>query len=123
MFTIASTLLFICHITVQVTQKTRNSISVCPKYDLLILQLSLFALSCFSTSSSLSKLSYQSTLVINNSSSMYSIMNYIPQKISIILSYKMSRELHPPIDKCLYLYFTYGRIIVHKLLASFLRHI
>ena len=121
MFTIASNFSFIGRFPVQVTFKPRYFILVCPKYDFLILYLSPFALRFFSTSSNLSKLSDQSPLVITNRSSMYALINSILQNISFIfswrMSWKMSGELPPPPSgKHLYLHFTHGRIIVHKLL-------
>ena len=119
-FTMASAFLFNGHIPVRVTQKSRYPISVCPKNNFSILHLSPFTLRFVSTSSNLFKRSDQSNLAIIKRSSVYALINYIPRIISFILSWKMSGELHTPIGKNLYFYFTHGRIIVHKLLSYLL---
>ena len=119
-FTMASIFLT-GRIPIRVTHKSRYSILLCPKNVFLILHLSLFSLIFFSNSSNLFNWSEQSPLVIINMSSMYALINYIMMKISLLFSWKMSRKLHTPIVRHLYLYFTNGRIIVHKLLAYLLR--
>ena len=76
----------------------------------------------FSVSYNFSKWSDQSPLVIIISSSMYAQINSNPRNISFIFAWKMSGELQIPIGRILYLYFPHGRIIVHRLLASLIRH-
>ena len=104
MFTMDSTFLFIGQIPVQFTHKPRYPISVFPNYDFSILHLSLFSLRFLITNSNWSKWSDQSHLVITNRSSMYALIKSIQLNISFIFSWKISRELHTSIGKCLYLW-------------------
>ena len=116
-FIMASTFLFIGWIPFWVTQKSKYSISVCPKNDFSMLHLSLLSLRFYRISSKMSKWSDQSPLVIIKRSSMYAWINSNPRNISLIFFWKISGEWLTPIVRRLYWYFPQDRIIFHRLLA------
>ena len=120
-FTMAFTFLFISRIPFRVTQKPRYSISVFPNDNSLMLHLSKLYLSFCSGSSDFFKLSDQSPLVIINRLSMNYGIHSNPQNILFIFFWKISVELLTPNGSRLLRYFTHGRIIVHRFLASQLR--
>ena len=99
------------------------SISVCPKNDFLILNLSLFYLIFCSNCCNLFKWSDKPPLVIIKRSSIYALIKSNLQNIPFIFSWKMSGELRTPIGRCSHLYFPHGKIIVNTLIFWFLRRI
>ena len=119
----ASNFLFIGWNLFLVTQKPRYYLLVCTKNDFDILYLSPFYLRFCRVSSNFSRWSDQLTLVIINRSPMYTQIKSNPWNIPFILFWKMSRELLTSIVRCLYWYFTHGKIIVYRLFASLLRRI
>ena len=104
-----------------VTQKPKYSISVLPKYEFSILYSSPFPFSLLRIISTFCRWSIQSHFLRIKREYMYAQMNYNSWNKAFILYWKMSDEIATPIGRRLYQYFPHGRIILHKLLAFFLR--
>ena len=117
-FTMASNFSFTDRIPFWVTQKPIYSISACPENNISILHLIPLYLRFCRVSSNFSKLSYQSSLLINNRPLMYAQIKSNPHNISFLFSWKMSGELLTPIGKHLHQYFRHGGIILHILMYS-----